>query len=45
MEAESNSRKKKEEVADPESSDYLILQLLEAILAELKDIKRALNID
>jgi len=38
------SRKTKEEVAEPESSDYLILQLLEDILAELKAIKTALRI-
>jgi len=38
------ARKKKEEVADPESSDYLILQMLEEILAELKAIKTAMGI-
>jgi len=37
-------RKRKEEVADPASSDYLILQLLEEILAALEAIKTALRV-
>jgi len=38
------ARKAKEEVCTPESVDYALYELLEEILAHLRDIKAALRI-